>query len=513
VGANLGAGRRRGGLKSPPTIKEAKALARDRYAILREIAGPSGAADAQRSFWAYCRYINPRFFREDRPHLRKLAQTLQALCERRLVQPGGVCLKLIVNLPPRMGKSYTLALFNQWLLGRNPAERIITVSYNEILASRFARAVRDGISQKKADDRAHAFRDVFPGVRVKKGDAAAGFWALEGQPMSFLATGFGGTITGVGCSVGIIDDPVKNHLEAMNEAALEAQFAWYNDTFFSRLEEGAVQIVVMTRWATGDLSGRLTGREPDAWHVLSMPACLDEEKREMLCPSLLSWARWREIRKTTSEPVLLANYQQQPLDIQGRMYERFSLYDHIPQGPGGEPSFEKTVCYADTADTGRDYLCAVIAGAREGRLWVLDVLYTDKGMEYTEPALAGMLARHRVNEAWIESNNGGRGFARNVRRLMAESGEWAGTAIIPRVQRANKQARILVAAPYVMTSILYPRDWGERWPDYHRAMIRYQRRGVNRNDDAPDATSGLAELMTGGLGGRDHFVSGRGNRT
>jgi predicted phage terminase large subunit-like protein len=133
-------------------------------------------------------------------------------------------------------------------------------------------------------------------------------------------------------------------------------------------------------------------------------------------------------------------------------------------------------------------------------------------MEVTEPQLADMLARWGVDEAWIESNNGGRGFARNVEALMWSRSAWRITRVIPRAQRQNKEARILVAAPYVMNNVLFPSDWAARWPEYHRAMARYLRKGANLHDDAPDATTGLAELMLGGLSGRDHFVSGRGNR-
>ena len=476
--------------------------------LLREIAGTDGAGRARESFWAYCRFINPKFFRDDRPHLAALAEALQALIERRLPGPDGeTCRRLIINLPPRMGKSYTLALFNQWALGRNPEERIITVSYNETLAARFSRAVRGGIAATRTGGKARVFSDVFPGVRLQKGDAARNIWALEGRPVSFLAAGFGGTITGVGCSIGVIDDPVKNHLEAMNGAALEAQFDWYNDTFFSRLEEGAVQIVVMTRWAEGDLCGRLTAREPEKWHVIRMPACLDEEKREMLCPALLSWGRWREILRTTSPEIALANYQQQPIDLTGRLYDRFSTYARLP-----DAAFEKVLCYVDTADTGRDFLCAVIAGQLEGRLWVVDVVYSERGMEETEPMTADALKRHGVHEAWIESNNGGRGFARNVEAVLWSRHGWRGTRVIPINQRQNKEARILVAAPWVMNNILFPEDWAARWPEYHRAMKGFLRKGRNLHDDAPDATTGLAERAQGGLSSREHFVSGRGNR-
>jgi predicted phage terminase large subunit-like protein len=243
-----------------------------------------------------------------------------------------------------------------------------------------------------------------------------------------------------------------------------------------------------------------------------MPACLNEETHEMLCPAILSWDRWQQIKKTTSEQIVLANYQQQPIDVKGRMYDHFTTYDDIPRRPDGAPEFDAIVSYTDTADTGKDYLCCLIAGRREGRYWVLDVIYTDRGMEYTEPAVADALVKHGANEAWIESNNGGRGFARNVERLMWTRSGWRRTQVIPRPQRQNKEARILVAAPYIMANVQYPRDWADRWPEYHRAMVRHQRTGKNAHDDAADATTGLAELITGGATSRERFSSGRGRR-
>ena len=95
---------------------------------------------------------DPAFFREDRPHLRELAETLQALEEGTLKAPdGSVCRRLAISEPPRHGKSYTMTLFNQWCFGRNPQDRIINVSYNELLSGRFSKGVRDGIDATKID--------------------------------------------------------------------------------------------------------------------------------------------------------------------------------------------------------------------------------------------------------------------------------------------------------------------------------------------------------------------------
>lgn len=490
----------------------------ERTNILEDIIGGGASAHiarARQNFWTYCQYINPKFFRNDRPHLRELADALQALYERRLINPatGEAYRKMMINIGPRFGKSYTLCLFEQWVYGRNQMERIISTSYNEILSGRFARNVRDGIDATKADPKVHIFADVFPGVKIKYGDAATQMWSLEGQYFSFLAAGFGGTITGVGCSIGVIDDPVKNHMEAANESVLEGQWAWYTDTFLSRIEENGLQIIVMTRWATGDLCGRLLEAESAEWYVMRMPAVVDEERREMLCPALLSWARWEKIKSLTSEAIVRANYLQEPIDVQGRLYTELMLYEDVPRKPNGDADFERIISYTDTADAGDDNLCSWAAGLRAGELWVLDAYYTDEGMEITEPGTADFLHRNHVNIAAIESNNGGRGFARNVSGQLWKRHKDRSVYILPRNQRQNKEARILVNSTYVMQHVFFPKDFARKHPRLHRDLTNYQRKGKNAHDDAPDSLTGLAEIAQGKITTRTRRANGKGART
>lgn len=480
---------------------------------LKDLLAPDGVTDprylaARNRFWEYCRLRDPRFFRESREYLRDLADTLQALCEGRLMSPktGEPYTKLIMNLPPRHGKSYILTMFCQWLLGKCNENRIISVSYNEILAGRFARNVRDGIDATKLDDKRTIFSDIFPATRIKQGDASMQLWSLEGQFFNYLAAGFGGTITGVGCNIGIIDDPIKNDKEAFNDRVLEEQWSWYTDTFLSRIEEGGLQIVNMTRWSTKDLCGRLLSSDDgDEWYVFCRQA-YDEATGMMLCEELLSKKSYLKKRRLTSAAIADANFQQQPVDIQGRLYSSFATYQDLPRKADGTLAFERIISYTDTADTGKDKLMSMVAGVLEGRGYALDVIYTDKPMEVTEPLVAAQLHTNRVNLAKIESNNGGRGFARSVERHLWEDHHDRTVAIEWFHQGENKQARILAGASFVMRNLLMPEDWATRWPEYYRDMNTYQANGKNAHDDAPDGTTGIVEMIQAEAGQGDFIV-------
>lgn len=477
---------------------------------------PTGAAavrearkleQAYSSFWAFCQLMNPDFYRDSRPHLRELCDTLQALIENRLPAPDGKPAKILaISEAPRHGKSYTMSMFNMWVLGRDKRRKIINVSYNDILSTRFARSVRDGISATKLDPRFRIFSDVFPGVRIKDGDAAMDLWSLEGSYLTFLAASFGSTITGMGCDIMIIDDPIKDHKEAFNERILQEKWDYYRNTLRSRIEKGGYLIVVMTRWATKDLIGRLLETKGDAVYVLNQPACLDEASGEMLCPDILSFEDWKDIRNSMDPSIFQANYQNMPVDVQGRMYTRFATYDVLPDGPG------QNIAYVDTADTGSDYLCEIAARVIAGQAYVLDVVYTNRAMEVTEPMVARSLYENAVAECAIESNNGGRGFARNVRRLLWERFGTRRIHIADLNQRQNKNSRILSEASWIMDNMIYPSDWQTRWPEYARDMLAFSRMGKNAHDDAPDATTGLAEIIQSGQRRRNRFASGRGAR-
>ncbi len=439
---------------------------------------------ARREFFFYCNLKAPDFYKEDRQYLLDLCNGFQDFIE----SDDEV---LIVNEPPRHGKSRSAGLLVEWVLGKDQSQKIMTGSYNETLSTMFSKNVRNDIQEVKADQSKVVFSDVFPGVKIKQGDGSMNLWSLEGGYNNYLATSPTGTATGFGASLLIIDDLIKNAEEANNELTKEKHWSWFTDTMLSRLEEGGKIIIIMTRWASDDLAGRALQHFKEAGakvRHICMKALINPETHEMLCPEVLSYKSYQAKIKAMGPDIASANYQQEPIDLKGKLYSGFKTYS------GELPEFKEIRNYTDTADTGEDYLCSINYGVTfANEAYILNILYTKEPMEITEPAAAEMLYADEVDVSKIESNNGGRSFARNVERILLEKFDYNHTTIKWFHQSKNKQARIYSNSAWVMQHIYYPEDWRNRWPDYYNAMNRYQREGQNKHDDAPDATTGVAE--------------------
>ena len=439
---------------------------------------------ARKDFWGYCKLTSPDFYKEDRAFLKDLAERLQWFVEEADEK------FLVVNMPPRHGKSRTATKFVQWLFGKyGIGEKVMTGSYNETLSSTFAKAVRDTIAEKPTLG-VLTYNDIFPNTKIKYGEASAQKWALEGSNQAnYLATSPTGTATGFGCNIMIIDDLLKNDKEAYNENTLQGHIDWFNNTMLSRTENNFKVIIIMTRCATNDLAGFILENFDDVVHVNYKAV---QEDGSMLCPEILSRADYDVKTKNMNKDIILANYQQEPVDIKGRLYSAIKTYTEVPKDDTGKPLFRYILNYTDTADEGSDFLCSICYGMYESIYYVIDVLYTKEPMEVTEPATAEMLTRNNVGSALIESNNGGKGFARNVQRELKEKGN-NHTLVKWFHQGENKIARILSNSTGVMNNVLFPVNWQDRWPEFARDLLKYQKEGKNAHDDAPDCLTGVYE--------------------
>lgn len=438
---------------------------------------------ARREFFFYCHLMAPDFYRTDRTYLVELCDRLQKFMESDKKV-------LVINMPPRFGKSRSATMFVQWLLGKNNKLRVMTGSYNEMLSSTFAKQVRDTIATEPSQG-VIVYQDIFPETKIKYGEASMSKWALEGsQVANYLATSPTGTSTGFGADVIIVDDLIKNSEEAYNANKLESHIDWFTNTMLSRTEKGFKLIIIMTRWATNDLAGFILENFDDVDHI-NYKAIGDDGKS--LDEDILSVEDFNFKTKHMDRAIVYANYQQEPIDIEGKLYSNIKTYETLPKDAKGNLLFTTIKNYTDTADTGSDYLCSINYGVYEKEAYVLDVIYTKEPMEVTEPLLANSLYDYGVNEADIESNNGGRGFARSVERILKEKYKSNKTKINWFHQSKNKQARILSNSTWVMEHIYFPKNWVDRWPEFAKAILTYQKEGKNKYDDGPDVLTGVAE--------------------
>ena len=442
---------------------------------------------ARRDFWEFCKCKAPDFYKEDRRYLKNICHELQDFYE----DPNARV--MILNEPPRHGKSRTAGLFAQWVFGKNPSEKIITGSYNEQLSTTFSRGVRNDIQERKASKDKTVYSDIFPNTQIKRGSSAANLWTIEGQHVSYLATSPGGTVTGFGATLMIIDDIVKNAEEAMNETVLESHWTWFTNTMLSRLEKGGKVIIIATRWNTKDLSGRAIAH----YKSIGIPVRLITEKAlqddgTMLCDGVLDRQAYDLIVKTMGREIVEANYNQNPIDLVGRLYNvGFQTYKQLPTDDKDQSVVEEVCAYIDTADQGDDYLCCIIYALYRQQCYVLDVYFTKEGLEVTEPEVAKRLYEHQVNKCYIESNSGGRGFGRSVERILREKHHYYKCYIDLFTQTRNKKARILSSATWCQNNIKFPIGWEVNFSEFYGDVMGYQKEGKMAHDDAEDCLAGI----------------------
>lgn len=195
-------------------------------------------------------------------HTRYITERLQQIAE-------GEQKYLIVELPPRHSKSQTITeSFPSYYLGLNPRNRVIATAYSDGLARKFGRLNRNKLKEFG--------QDIF-GVGLSEDNSNANNWDLDNGVGGMVSTGIGGSITGMGADLLIIDDPIKNNEEAQSQTMRDKVWDEWETTLSTRLHKGASVIVVMTRWHEDDLVGRLLERSPYNWERIRIPAIAEDD--------------------------------------------------------------------------------------------------------------------------------------------------------------------------------------------------------------------------------------------
>ena len=292
--------------------------------------------------------------------------------------------------------------------------------------------------------------------------------------------GFGGAI--------IIDDPIKPD-DALSPTIRNKVNQKFDTTIRNRVNSRKTPIIIIgQRVHENDLCGFLLKKEPGEWFVLSLP-CIKKDGTALweFKHTIEELKKLREINAYVFD----TQYQQDPKPLHGLMYEKpFREYEILPID---NTSVRKA--YIDTADEGDDYLCAIIYDETKHANFIVDVLYTQKAMEYTEVKTAEILTKYEVRKANIESNNGGRGFARNVEKYCRELKNYK-TEISWFHQSENKAVRIFSKSADVQNLTYMPKGWDSLWPQFYTHITTYMKIGKNEHDDAEDSLTGTIEMRS-----------------
>jgi predicted phage terminase large subunit-like protein len=285
----------------------------------------SGGGVSLRDFVAQ---VNPRY--QWYRHCEVLADALEKVVR-------GECLRLMVFMPPRHGKSELISrLFSAYYLYCHPDRWVGVNSYAADLAYTFSRSARDNYTRVGG---------------ALRGDAAAVKHWQTPQGGGLWAAGVGGPITGKGFHLGIIDDPLKNAEEAQSEIIRRKQQDWYHSTFYTRQEPDAAIVIVQTRWHEDDLSGGILAAEEDGaegWVVINLPAIAEDSPtvfppscsvvddwREVgapLCPERYPLERLNKIAARIGDYFFSALFQQRPRPKSGNQFKR-EWFEIVPAAP------------------------------------------------------------------------------------------------------------------------------------------------------------------------------------
>lgn len=267
----------------------------------------------QESFMAYVKKMWPGFIHGR--HHAVLAKKFEGVA-------NGTIKRLAISLPPRHTKSeFGSYLFPSWFLGKYPGKKVMQASNTGELAVGFGRKVRNLVMSEQ-------YAEVFPDVSLRQDSKAAGRWSTN-HDGEYFAIGVGGTMTGRGADVVIIDDP---HTE--QEAALAAAgdttiydkaYEWYTSGPRQRLQPNGAIIIIATRWSDKDLIGRALkdaiSRDKDTeWDVVELPAILPSGNS--LWPEYWSIKELEALKEELPAPKWNAQYQQRPTGEEGALVKR-----------------------------------------------------------------------------------------------------------------------------------------------------------------------------------------------
>lgn len=434
--------------------------------------------------------INPGIKYNHNWHIDLIAEYLKEIY-------AGNIKRLIINIPPRSLKSVCVSVaFPAWILGNRPNSRIIVASYSEILSLKHSTDCRLIVLSKW-------FRNTFSDFELCKDQNEKHKFATTQNGYRF-ATSVGGTLTGEGGDILIIDDP-HNPQQVMSDRYRNKTIEWFSNTFSSRLNDkkNGVIIIVMQRLHQKDLVGHILEKGIGDWNLLSIPAIAEKDtiytignfkkfrkKGDILHPSREGKAEIERIKHDMGSYVFSAQYQQNPVVDSGNMIKKewIRRYEKI------EPSriFLSFDTAIKTGLTNDPTVCSVW-GEWQNNLYLLHIYR--EWLEYPELKKRSieLIKSWSPDVVLIEDKASGQSLLQDLKRLLK-------TAIIPIKVSRDKITRLACVSPYFESGqIFLPKE--AKWlADYENELYNFP---FVEHDDQVDSTTQLIEWYRGSNGVKD----------
>lgn len=269
---------------------------------------------------------------------KKIASKLEEVYYRVL---KGESPRVMIFMPPRHGKSdLATQKYPAWVLGKSPEFPVIVSSYSQDLATTFGQGTRDLMDSNN-------YQAIFK-TRLRSDTQSKANWMTEDKG-GYLAVGVGGSITGKGFKIGIVDDPFKNREEADSPVVRESVWRWWISTFSTREEGSGAEIVILTRWHEDDLAGRLLKQQKEAeknqedhydrWEILEFKAIAVRDELPYRKEGEPLWADKFSLEKLLTKKNNIgpyewsALYQQQPIDEGSQEFKKewfqYKTFDEV----------------------------------------------------------------------------------------------------------------------------------------------------------------------------------------
>ena len=402
---------------------------------------------------------------QDAKHLQYISKRIQ-----RAVSRGSG--RLIINMPPRHGKSWLISKWTPtWYLANNPDKDVLLCSYGDHFAATWGRQVRNEITQNNKID-----------LSVKDDNRSTTSFELT-QGALMATSGVGGALTGKGGDLIIIDDPHKNYDEAKSVVFQEKIKDWFNSTVYTRKQPDTTFIVLMTRWHENDMTGFLMDEHGDEWEQIILPAIAEEgdelgrEEGEALWPERFDIDELKRTQNAVGSFTFNGLYQQRPMGLEGGIIKQSYIryYEKQPEPDfiliSWDLNFKKT-------DDG-SFVVGQVWFQQGVNYFLIDQFRERIGYVETKAAIKSMAEKYpSYNQIMVEAKANGEAILDDLRGLVR--------GLTPFQSGDSKEARCSAVSPLFEAGNVFinpDASWTDKYID---ELCTFPNA---KNDDQVDATA------------------------